>query len=135
VALVVVDERGTAVSLSDTVRLLALLGMGTAHAVVTSWSDKFNWHYWRPGDAIRQASTDGNPATEEAPGWNPRSGACAIGANLASCSTFGGTPEHTSGTSTFAGAASTILRLTLGLRKEDGRWVVAHEHHSFPDTE
>lgn len=26
------------------------------------------------------------------------------------------------------------LRLTLGLRKERGRWVVAHEHHSFPDT-
>ena len=24
------------------------------------------------------------------------------------------------------------LRLTLGLRKEDSRWVVAHEHHSFP---
>jgi uncharacterized protein (TIGR02246 family) len=28
----------------------------------------------------------------------------------------------------------TRLRLTLGLRKENGRWVVAHEHHSFPDT-
>jgi len=27
------------------------------------------------------------------------------------------------------------LRLTLGLRKEDGRWVVTHEHHSFPSTE
>jgi uncharacterized protein (TIGR02246 family) len=26
------------------------------------------------------------------------------------------------------------LRLTLGLRREDGRWVVAHEHHSFADT-
>ena len=25
------------------------------------------------------------------------------------------------------------LRLTLGLRKQDGRWVVAHEHHSFVD--
>ena len=25
------------------------------------------------------------------------------------------------------------LRLTLGLRKEGGRWVVVHEHHSFPD--
>jgi uncharacterized protein (TIGR02246 family) len=24
------------------------------------------------------------------------------------------------------------LRLTLGLRREDGHWVVAHEHHSFP---
>jgi ketosteroid isomerase-like protein len=26
----------------------------------------------------------------------------------------------------------TRLRLTLGLRKKDGRWTVAHEHHSFP---
>ena len=25
------------------------------------------------------------------------------------------------------------LRLTIGFRKEAGRWVVAHEHHSFPD--
>jgi len=27
------------------------------------------------------------------------------------------------------------LRLTIGLRREDGRWVVAHEHHSFADTD
>jgi uncharacterized protein (TIGR02246 family) len=27
------------------------------------------------------------------------------------------------------------LRLTLGLRKEQDRWVVAHEHHSFPHTD
>lgn len=26
------------------------------------------------------------------------------------------------------------LRLTLGLVRRDGRWVVAHEHHSFPLT-
>jgi uncharacterized protein (TIGR02246 family) len=26
----------------------------------------------------------------------------------------------------------TRLRLTVGLRNEGGRWVVAHEHHSFP---
>ena len=24
------------------------------------------------------------------------------------------------------------LRLTIGLRRVDGRWVVTHEHHSFP---
>ena len=24
------------------------------------------------------------------------------------------------------------VRLTVGLRKEDGDWVVAHEHHSYP---
>jgi uncharacterized protein (TIGR02246 family) len=27
------------------------------------------------------------------------------------------------------------LRLTLGLRRQDGRWLVAHEHHSFPTAE
>jgi uncharacterized protein (TIGR02246 family) len=32
----------------------------------------------------------------------------------------------------FAREPDRRLRLTLGLRKEDGRWVVAHEHHSFP---
>ncbi|MEV6493943.1 SgcJ/EcaC family oxidoreductase, partial [Actinoplanes sp. NPDC051633] len=32
----------------------------------------------------------------------------------------------------FAAHPDTRLRLTLGLRKQDGRWVVTHEHHSFP---
>ena len=26
------------------------------------------------------------------------------------------------------------LRLSIGLRKRQGRWTVAHEHHSFADT-
>ncbi|MFG2449403.1 YybH family protein [Streptomyces sp. NPDC048512] len=38
-----------------------------------------------------------------------------------------GTPEE------FAKNPDMRLRLTLGLRKEGGRWSVAHEHHSFPD--
>lgn len=25
------------------------------------------------------------------------------------------------------------LRLTVGLRREQGRWMIAYEHHSFPD--
>jgi uncharacterized protein (TIGR02246 family) len=37
-----------------------------------------------------------------------------------------GTPEE------LAEKPENRLRLTLGLRKEDSRWVVAHEHHSFP---
>ena len=32
----------------------------------------------------------------------------------------------------FAAKPDQRLRLTVGLRKQDGRWVVAHEHHSFP---
>lgn len=39
-----------------------------------------------------------------------------------------GTPQD------LAGNPERRLRLTLGLRKEHGRWVVAHEHHSFPDA-
>lgn len=27
------------------------------------------------------------------------------------------------------------LRLTIGLCKREGRWVVTHEHHSFPSTD
>jgi uncharacterized protein (TIGR02246 family) len=32
----------------------------------------------------------------------------------------------------FAKQPANRLRLTLGLRKEQGRWLIAHEHHSFP---
>jgi len=34
----------------------------------------------------------------------------------------------------FAREPEQRLRLTVGLRKQDGRWVVTHEHHSFSDT-
>jgi uncharacterized protein (TIGR02246 family) len=27
------------------------------------------------------------------------------------------------------------LRITIGLRKHDGRWSIAHEHHSFPNKD
>lgn len=32
----------------------------------------------------------------------------------------------------FARDPAKRLRLTLGLRRQQGRWVVSHEHHSFP---
>jgi uncharacterized protein (TIGR02246 family) len=32
----------------------------------------------------------------------------------------------------FAKDPDNRLRLTVGLRKQGGRWVVTHEHHSFP---
>jgi ketosteroid isomerase-like protein len=39
-----------------------------------------------------------------------------------------GTPED------FARLPDQRLRLTIGLRKIEGRWTVTHEHHSFPDA-
>ena len=38
-----------------------------------------------------------------------------------------GTPEQ------FERQPEQRLRLTIGLRKADGRWTVTHEHHSFAD--
>jgi hypothetical protein len=101
-ALNIVEDQGTVKSLSDTTRLFALVSMATADAVAVSWTNKFDYHYWRPADAIRAtgANVDGNPATVEDPMWQPRAG---IG-------NFGGTPEHTSGSATFAGAASKVLQ-------------------------
>ena len=40
-----------------------------------------------------------------------------------------GTPEE------FAANPDNRLRMTIGLRKRDGRWVVTHEHHSFCATD
>ncbi|MFI6362468.1 YybH family protein [Nocardia sp. NPDC050630] len=34
----------------------------------------------------------------------------------------------------FARDPAKRLRITFGLRKQHGRWSVAHEHHSFPDA-
>ena len=40
-----------------------------------------------------------------------------------------GTPEG------FAANPENRLRITMGLRKRDGHWVVTHEHHSFPSVD
>ncbi len=34
----------------------------------------------------------------------------------------------------FAGNPDVRLRITTGFEKADGRWVIVHEHHSFPMT-
>ena len=34
----------------------------------------------------------------------------------------------------FAANPANRLRLTIGLRRANGRWLVCHEHHSFPDS-
>ena len=38
---------------------------------MTSFTGKFIYGLWRPVTAIREADTDGNPATEADPSWLP----------------------------------------------------------------
>ncbi|ETX01420.1 MAG: hypothetical protein ETSY2_37230 [Candidatus Entotheonella gemina] len=91
------DHSFTKYSISRTVRLFALLSMALGDSAVTSADSKFTYHFWRPTTAIQNADTDGNPDTEQDSTWAPRNGS------------IGGSPEHTSGQSTFAGAGSTIM--------------------------
>ena len=57
--------------LSDSARLFAMLDLTAADALITTWSDKYYFNFWRPWAAIRQADTDGNPDTVADPGWKP----------------------------------------------------------------
>ena len=51
-------------------RLFALLEMAIYDGYVAVFDDKFHYNHWRPYTAIRWASNDGNPATEEDPEWD-----------------------------------------------------------------
>src|SRR5262249_10366434 len=50
-------------SLADTARLFAQVGVANADAFIASFDTKYTYNYWRPVTAIRAADTDGNPST------------------------------------------------------------------------
>jgi PAP2 superfamily protein len=83
--------------LPQATRLFALLSMALSDTVGPTYMTKFVYRHWRPATAIREASTDGNPNTDEDATWSPRAGG------------IGGTPEHTSGHSSFSGAGAAVL--------------------------
>jgi hypothetical protein len=95
IALTVTNDRP--LPLPEMARLFALLTMAMADTVAPTYQTKFLFHAWRPATAIREADTDDNPNTIADPGWSPRAGG------------IGGTPEHWSGHSSFAGAAARVL--------------------------
>ena len=47
----------------DQARLYAMVNLAAADGAISCWNDKYYWHFWRPRAAIREAATDGNPAT------------------------------------------------------------------------
>src|SRR5262245_5361756 len=53
----------------DEARLLAMVNLAAADAAIACWNDKYYWNFWRPRAAIREADTDGNPATIADPNW------------------------------------------------------------------
>jgi hypothetical protein len=61
-------ERG--LSTADGARLYAQIYLTAADSAISVWDDKEFWGFWRPLTAIREAATDGNPATEADPTWD-----------------------------------------------------------------
>jgi hypothetical protein len=103
-AIAIVRQHGTIKSISDTARLLCLVGMAVADSVAASWRIKATYLTWRPAIAIREAESDGNFDTAPDVRWRPRSGS------------VGASPEYNSGTSAFAAAASKVIEEFYGRR-------------------
>ena len=99
VARQVVAHRG--LGLADSARLFALMNIAGADASIACWDAKYAFNTWRPVTAIRQADTDGNPATVADPGWTP----------LVPTPAF---PEFTSGHTTISAALAGVLERSFG---------------------
>ncbi|HEU4969415.1 MAG TPA: PEPxxWA-CTERM sorting domain-containing protein [Sphingomonas sp.] len=80
-------------------RVLAKLSTAIADSFISVWDTKYEYSFWRPITAIREAATDGNDDTEADASWSP----------------LFGTPNHPSYSSAHSiqsGAAAAVL---LGL--------------------
>jgi len=88
-------------SMSQTARLLALVNLGMADAIIGCWDAKYTYSSWRPITAIQLGDSDGNDATISDVGWTP----------LVVTPAF---PEYPSAHSCVSGAAGRILSQTFG---------------------
>lgn len=102
IARVISADPARALTLSEQTRVMTAIAVANCDAMITSWSSKWTYTFWRPQDAIRRGDEDGNAATFGDPAWAPYNGS------------QGASPEHTSGTATFAGACSTVLAHLFG---------------------
>jgi hypothetical protein len=81
--------------------MFALVTMATADTIISCWSTKIHYNFWRPITAIREGENDGNPATVGDPAWNSFFAAPNY-------------PDYTSGATNVAGATTTILEQLFG---------------------
>ena len=88
-------------SMLQTARLLALVNLGMADAIIGCWDAKYYYSFWRPITAIQLADTDGNANTTADGSWTP----------LITTPAF---PEYPSAHSCVSGAATQILSATFG---------------------
>ena len=99
---------------ADQARLYAIVNLAAADAAISCWNDKYYWSFWRPRAAIREAGTDGNPATVPDPNWE------SLFAPATQTTPPLGTPpfpDHPSGHSCVSGAVLNALADFFGRDK------------------
>jgi hypothetical protein len=62
---------GRSLDIVQNARLFAMEDLAAADGFIGCYKDKYYWKFWRPVTAIREADTDGNPATVADPNWKP----------------------------------------------------------------
>ena len=62
---------GHRLDIAENARLFAIENLAAADAAIGCWESKYHWNSWRPITAIREAASDGNPATVADPAWTP----------------------------------------------------------------
>jgi hypothetical protein len=95
--------------------MFAMTDHAAADAAISCWNDKYYWNFWRPVTAIREADSDGNPATVADPTWLPLFDPATpvAGAPL----TTPGFPDHPSGHGCATGATVHTLQNFFGTDK------------------
>ena len=85
----------------ETARMLAMVDVSTADAMISCYQQKRRWSFWRPVTAIPLADADGNPATDADPAWTP-------------LRVTAPSPEWPSGHACYTSAIMTALRKYFG---------------------
>ena len=106
---------GHGLDIVDSARLFAMANLAGADGSIGCWNDKYSWSFWRPITAIREAASDGNPATEADPTWLPLfdPSVPVSGPPLVTP----GFPDHPSGHGCVSGAIAYALQAFFGTDK------------------
>jgi hypothetical protein len=88
-------------SVAENARFFALIDLALADAGIACWDGKYDYNFWRPIAAIREADTDGNPATVADTDWRPLGAPADNGSGTNFTPPF---PAYASGHATFGAA-------------------------------
>jgi PAP2 superfamily protein len=119
--------QGQQLNAADTARLVAMVRLAAADAIIACRNDKYYWNFWRPITAIREAGGDGNPATKPDENWeslldtppypdHPAGHTCGSAAIVGALRTFFGTDRMSfSATSSTSGTTRSFTSFSQAL--------------------